>query len=167
MQMRANDNLRAETRNANALFGIFQVLKNYLSEGGSRTNALRICREALFFIYEAGNPGKYTRHSCSQAASRLRGSSGKCYDHAIPLAVWLEDVLRGDLSDFNVFHEAIQRSYHVRIITKDEHDRLHEIGLGDCMPLDWDGDDVEARYKKAGIVLLGELGSESTFDRFR
>ena len=134
-----------------ALHLIFRGLDHYLRSGGNVSNAKRVGRESLFFIYEGGNSGKYARHPISTAASRLRANTGKAYDHAIPLEVWLLDLLRGDLNDFEGFHQTIARWYHIRIITKEEHEALDRLGLGDCMPGDWDGIDIEARYKKAGI----------------
>jgi hypothetical protein len=63
-------------------------------------------------------------------------------------------VLLGDLSDPKAFQEAIRRWYHIRIITEEEHRKLGDVGLGDRMPMDWDQTDVEARYKKAGIIFV-------------
>lgn len=133
-------------------------LNEYVRAGGSRASASRVARETLFFVYEKGNSQKYRRHRHSVAATRLPSDKDKVYDHAIPLACWLPELLSADGLEPGDVQARLERHYHIRIITDAENKRLNAIGLRAQMPLDWDGIDVEARYRKAGIELVPVTG---------
>lgn len=129
-------------------------LSGYVRAGGSLASASRVARETLFFVYEDGNSQKYRRHPHSLAAAGLPSDKGKVYDHAVPLACWLPELLLADGLEPATLEARLERHYHIRIITDGENQRLNAIGLRSRMPLDWDGVDIEARYRKAGIQLV-------------
>lgn len=45
----------------------------------------------------------------------------------------------------------LKKYFRVLLVTKEEHKRLNASGLGSKMPVDWDGEDVWARYRTVGI----------------
>lgn len=129
-------------------------LNEYVRAGGKLASASRVARETLFFVYEGDNSNKYRRHRHSLAAAKLPSDKSKVYDHAIPLASWLPGLLHAGGLEATEVQAQLERCYHIRIITEDENRVLNAMGLRSRMPLDWDGIDVEARYRKAGIELL-------------
>ena len=49
--------------------------------------------------------------------------------------------------------EILQKYFHVLLVTKAEDKRLVAVGLRSTMPIDWDGENVWARYEVVGIEL--------------
>jgi len=73
-------------------------------------------------------------------------------DHSVPVKI-IHKLLQSDLSrsEKNI-EEFLNKYYRLGVLTKAEDIRLNDIKLKSDMPQDWDGNDVFARYKKAGIV---------------
>ena len=89
-------------------------------------------------------------HLCQQVA-RAAGNSRLVYDHAVPLKLWIGKILNDEKLSLVSFRRVMANWFHVRIITREENQLLNALKLGSSMPDDWDGHDVEARYRKAGI----------------
>jgi hypothetical protein len=82
----------------------------------------------------------------------VRSNQGYEMDHAVPIDAIREMLDRSDLSRDAV--ERILRKYLVvYYISREEHARLSGMGLRSSMPPDWDGEDVQARYRAIGIRL--------------
>tara|TARA_B100000900_G_C20349543_1_gene621725 strand:- start:95 stop:628 length:534 start_codon:yes stop_codon:yes gene_type:complete len=72
-------------------------------------------------------------------------------DHSVPIKI-IRMLLQSDLSrsEKNI-EKFLNKYYRLGVLTKEEDIRLNDIKLKSDMPQDWDGYDVFARYKKAGI----------------
>ena len=153
------------------LLKIFRALSDYIAEGGKQTSINKIARETLFFVYEGGNSGKYDRDPKSKEANQLSLKTVKekakylRYDHAIPLKCWLYPLVQKckKLQCEQILEE-IELHDHIRIITKDENEKLNEKGFREKMPPGWDEDKpknisrkdwikkwIDERYQAAGI----------------
>ncbi len=75
------------------------------------------------------------------------------YDHAVPFALLQAELMALRPVTPDAVEATLGRFGIAVLITKAEHDRLHELGYGRRMPADWDGSDPLARYTAAGIVL--------------
>ena len=71
-------------------------------------------------------------------------------EHAVPQKELIKMISATDLAPARVWQ--LLTTYLVTYyITKEEHDRLKNLGLQSKMPADWDGVDPLARYRAAGI----------------
>lgn len=78
-------------------------------------------------------------------------------DHAVPLAVIVEEFFKADadLSRAGV-RKHLERRYYLGLLTDAEDVRLNRIGLRSHMPANWDGNDLTARYREAGIAAADQ-----------
>jgi hypothetical protein len=74
-------------------------------------------------------------------------------DHAIPLSVMLDKIYSIRLHSTDELLGLVNTHSVTAEITSDEDKQLHECGINRCMPKNWDGKDVLARYQCAGIEL--------------
>jgi hypothetical protein len=71
-------------------------------------------------------------------------------EHAVPQKELIRMISASDLEPAEVWR--LLTTYLVTYyVTKEEHDRLKDLGLQSKMPDDWDGVDPLARYRAAGI----------------
>ncbi len=74
-------------------------------------------------------------------------------DHAVPIAVMVQQLFEpdADLSREGVRNH-LTRLYCLGLLTNAEDVMLKRLGLQSRMPARWDGDDLTARYREAGIA---------------
>lgn len=73
-------------------------------------------------------------------------------DHAVPLAVLVRKLFETDFDlSRNCLKVFLERNYHLGLLTAAEDCRLNQLGLRSTMPANWDGADLIARYRNAGI----------------
>jgi len=112
-------------------------------------------REPVYFLWEArGNPKHKAAKFRSTAAAGLRfGKREMVYDHAVPFRYLQNDLLALDPVDPASLRQVLERFGVAALITTDEDSRLKALGFQHTMPQDWDGLDVLARYRAAGVEL--------------
>ena len=78
-------------------------------------------------------------------------------DHAVPLRVMIEPLFEvtADLSRSSIRNH-LERRYYLGLLTNDEDVRLNRLGLRARMPVHWNGNDLTARYREAGITAAHE-----------
>jgi hypothetical protein len=95
------------------------------------------------------------------ARSQLAESGDRERDHAIPLRVICDRILKTDDLDRAKLTKIISDWLVCVELTAQEHrDVLGKYGLSHCMPDDWNGVDPLARYRHAGIQLVEILSQE-------
>ena len=72
-------------------------------------------------------------------------------EHAVPLKVIVDLLLNLNSPNNSKIENLLKSLYRVCIVSKKEHKRLTEANLRSEMPIDWNGKDPYARYKKVGI----------------
>ncbi len=98
--------------------------------------------------YAAAQPGEYReRRKAKDKAVKL------IVDHAVPLDMMKRQLFEAgsDLSR-NAVRNHLQRWYHLGLLTDAEDAKLNGLGLRSRMPDSWNGEDLTARYRKAGIA---------------
>lgn len=76
-------------------------------------------------------------------------------DHMVPISVVNEKILKLDSYSIESIKEIIQRYAGICVITKEENKTLGDkYKLNQRMPKDWDGINISARYKIAGIKYV-------------
>ena len=76
-------------------------------------------------------------------------------EHVVPMQVIVNLLLDSPRRSERSILALLQRLYIVRAVTKAEDERLRGTRLRSQMPPDWDQKDPWARYKAAGIRLVG------------
>lgn len=105
--------------------------------------------------YAAEQPSEYReRRKAKDKAVKL------IVDHAVPLAVIVGQLFKpdADLSRKGV-RKHLMRWYHLGLLTDYEDVELNRIGLRSNMPAHWNGDDLTARYREAGIAAADQLST--------
>ncbi len=74
-------------------------------------------------------------------------------DHAIPISLLLQEVYDHPGITLDQLVRLVGKYSVMVLITDAEHDHLAAADLAKKMPIDWDGQDVLARYKHVGIEL--------------
>ena len=72
-------------------------------------------------------------------------------EHAVPLKVIVDLLLNLNSPNNSKIENLLISLYRVCIVSKKEHKSLTEANLRSEMPIDWNGKDPYARYKKVGI----------------
>lgn len=89
------------------------------------------------------------------ARSRAAETEPREIDHAIPLQVICDRILNIENLDRSKLEQIISDwLVAVELSTREHRDILRKSGFSDRMPGDWDGIDLLARYRCAGIQLL-------------
>ncbi len=140
-----------------------------------RSRVGRIQREAIFYLYEGGEPAKWDiQRPHSAAARRLRQKQGNefrklvTYEHAIPLSTLYDGLRNASQSDDDM---ALFLRRHIQgvVITREENRELRELKLFQSMPEGARPDDLMARYQMANIKFepndLAKLQVSSKSDR--
>lgn len=127
-------------------------------------------REAIFTLWESYGRSKHASSRYRSQASLTMDvrKGGLVYDHAIPFALVHDELLSlAELSPTSV-KAILERRLAAATITREEDQRLTALGLRSRMPVGWDGEDMLARYKAAGIDLAEEtnrVGPERPYVR--
>ena len=81
-------------------------------------------------------------------------------DHAVPLAVIVQQLFTAgaNLSRTGA-RRHLERWYCLGLLTNAEDAMLNRLGLRSRMPSDWNGEDLTARYREAGIVAAATSDS--------
>lgn len=86
----------------------------------------------------------------SRAAKKAKD---KCQvEHVVPLKVIVDLLLELKNPTKHKVGSLLKKYYRVKLVTKEEHQRLSALGLRSKMPENWDRSDPCARYKVANIV---------------
>lgn len=89
------------------------------------------------------------------ARSQSAALAGRVLDHAVPVREICERILLLDGLDRGKLQKIVADWLVIVELTSQEHRvALQKCGLSHCMPRDWDGVDVLARYRIAGIQIL-------------
>jgi hypothetical protein len=144
----------------------FRVREGHLTQGHRPiwfNNPCAIARGAalrnMHFI--SANADAVLRHARDapdeyRAAREAKDSGCRLMvDHSVPLGMIVAHLQRqfdaAPNRNADWVEQELVRLYHLGVITSEEDARLNSLGLRSAMPRDWDGVDVEARYKAAGI----------------
>jgi hypothetical protein len=76
------------------------------------------------------------------------------YDHVVPMSIVADRLLAGE-TQHDAIRKVLETWVFACVITKGEDRNLERMGLRQMMPKDWDGVDLFARYKAAGIEVPG------------
>ena len=76
------------------------------------------------------------------------------HEHVVPRRVIIESLLALDSATYDIVRERLERWCIAAVVSKEEDQRLCAAGLNHRMPIDWDGTDVWARYRVAGIQAI-------------
>jgi hypothetical protein len=105
--------------------------------------------------------GKYLGHAhwSRTAIERLKKNGGTergitnllSHEHVVPVGVVLDKLLNNCQKSIADIEELIRCFSVVAIVTREEESLLSEAGLRGKMPNNWDGRDVWARYRTAGL----------------
>ena len=113
-------------------------------------------REPIYFFWELRASKKKIEAAkfCSVKALGLMFGKGLIvYDHAIPFRYIQEELLNLDIITEDSVGSVLTRFGFACILTKEEDGLLNKAGLGRKMPIDWNGKDPLARYKKLNIEV--------------
>ena len=125
-------------------------LEGHCSGRVSRRATTRILRATLRRI----KPRLAARSIHLPATLPKRAGRDIALDHAIPLAVLVDELLSLGAASREALENAIISRLVLVAITKNEHDIvLRKAGLSKSMPSAWDGRDPFARYRAAGIEI--------------
>lgn len=87
--------------------------------------------------------------------SRASNPTDREVDHAVPVAVVCDRILETPGLDRAKLKQILADLLVAVELTSNEHGlELRSCGLSDCMPADWNGVDVLARYRVAGIEVV-------------
>ena len=75
----------------------------------------------------------------------------KIHEHVIPKKVLIDTLFSMKNFTAKEIHTYLEKHCIGVVVTKDEDKRLRDLKLGSKMPDDWDGSDIWARYRLAGI----------------
>jgi hypothetical protein len=149
-----------EEKRLQVIFSVIALVHDMRKEGFPKTSYSKILRETIFFVWEVREVTKHSQiRERSKAAEGLPPSELD-YDHAVPMRIVMEMLLRAWPDEGAVEH-ALRNLVRGVLITKREHQRLREKGLSSKMPDDWDGKDWAARYKAVGIEFSTMQGGEA------
>ncbi|MBQ7166900.1 MAG: hypothetical protein IJR93_08165 [Treponema sp.] len=92
-----------------------------------------------------------------------RDKTGLVFEHIVPKTKYIQEpcvqaAVNGQFAGGETFSEEavlqlLNRYWQIALITKEEYDAMTDLVLRNKMPGGWDGTDVFARYKAAGIAL--------------
>jgi hypothetical protein len=120
-----------------------------------------VVRDVLRAAADAVNRDRSKKRLISENAGAARANGlhkGQPKDHAVPLAVMLEEIEIKGVKDVDGLIDVVTRFAVVVEISKDEDKRLREAGLKDQMPRDWkEGGDLFARYRHVGIKIANQI----------
>jgi hypothetical protein len=139
----AADLLKMQPRNAATSYAIRTILRAAINKS---------CPN-----YHGNNNKKNVRYQSLSAAkaSKENQSDQTVVDHAMPVAHLLEHIRTHNLTDANELFTLVPKYSIMVLITKEEHRRLEkDHDLKKTMPVGWDGQDILARYRTAGIELV-------------
>ena len=119
--------------------GLNKFLSNayitYLLRGRNKYHKTQLVSERALAKMEAGD---YT---------------GLVFEHLVPKAHYIQEECEKHAKEHTLTVEFVEnllkRYWHLATVTKDEDSLLNR----NAMPEDWDGEDVQARYKRVGIEL--------------
>jgi hypothetical protein len=145
----------------------FRVREGHLTKGHRPiwfNNPCAIARGAalrrMHFISKKADAVLRSAEGAPEEYQRMREEKNRAcrlmVDHAVPLGVIV--ALLQEQFDENLamtadwLEERLIQLYRLGVITSEEDARLNSLGLRSAMPRGWDGADLQARYKIAGIV---------------
>lgn len=110
------------------------------------------------YLHMAGNKNKYYKsHYVSKfAIEKIKDKDFKSlvFEHVVPKSIYIqkpcEDAARNNIITAEFIENILNKYWVIATITKEEDKKL----LMCSMPNDWDGCDIFARYKAAGIELI-------------
>jgi hypothetical protein len=87
-------------------------------------------------------------------AAQGRPLSECIVEHVVPQMEIVNRLMKLEPLNEDTVVTALQKYYRVMLVTREEHALLNASGVRSTMPLDWDGENVFARYKEVGIEWL-------------
>ena len=76
------------------------------------------------------------------------------FEHVVPISLINERVLEREDVTPQKIEEIVLKLSVLSVITLHEHEKLKAAGLNQKMPVDWDGEDLFARYRTVGIKWI-------------
>lgn len=162
--MKREEKLR---RMAKAYYKLLSMLKDELASDGDikagLTEGLTKFLSNLEIRLNRSKEG--TNYVSAKAKAKLQDGdkTGLVFEHIVPKTKYIQEpciqaAVNGQFAGGETFSEEavlqlLDRYWQIALITKEEDDALTDLGLRNKMPGGWDGTDVFARYKAAGIVL--------------
>ena len=143
----------------NADFILFAVRQAKEAEAFGFTRNI-CCRNLKTALHQYWQHGTLGLHSLSQKARIPRSKAamkkplGKCVvEHVIPQMVIVNRLMDMKPLTKPAVSKILKSWYHVRLVTREEHNRLTKFKLRYTMPPGWNGSDIFARYAAAGIKV--------------
>jgi len=143
----------------NADFILFAVRQAKEAESFGFTRNI-CCRNLKIALHQYWQHGILGLHSLSQKARIPRSKAamkkplGECVvEHVIPQQVIVNRLMDMKPLTKPAVSKLLKSWYHVRLVTRTEHQRLTKLKLRYTMPPDWNGADIFARYAAAGIKV--------------
>lgn len=72
-------------------------------------------------------------------------------EHVAPISVIVGLLMSSKPPNEGEVRNILNKYYRIMLVTKDEQRNLRSLGRASKMPSDWDGKDIWARYRIAGI----------------
>ena len=134
------------------------ILKKMPINAATKFAVRTIIREAVNKSnpgYKGNNNRKNCRYISSGAKSLTSNKKEDLVaDHAVPISLLLEEIYKEkDSITLDQLVKLLEKYSAMTLITRNEDNLLIEKGLAKKMPIGWDGEDIFARYKEAGIEV--------------
>lgn len=136
------------------LFAVVQA-KEAEAFGFTRNECCRNLKTALHQYWQNKTLGQ---HSQAQKAKIPRSQSAMgrplsdlVVEHVVPQMLIVNMLMDMVAIDKGKVKTLLKKYLQVLLVTKDEHNKLNSSGLRSTMPMDWDAENVWARYDAVGI----------------
>ena len=154
-------------RMAKAYYKLLSMLKDELAAEGDIKDGLNegLTKFLSNLEIKLNRSKEGTNYVSAKAKAKLQDGdkTGLVFEHIVPKTKYIQEpcvlaAIKGQFANGEKFSEEavrqlLERYWLIALITKEEDDTLTNLGLQKKMPGDWDGTDVFARYKAAGISL--------------
>jgi hypothetical protein len=145
-----------EAERVQFIASLVEASRHMLLKGGkkARSPIRLLLRQAIFCFWESREFHKFDSRRPRSVMALKNPAQAVSYDHVIPMSIVADKLLTGEISH-GAIREILDKWVLACVITKDEDRHLDRLGLRQEMPRDWDGADLFARYKAAGIEAPG------------
>lgn len=130
------------------------------AKGMPSSSYSKALREPIFFLWEnygKGDKYDHARYASLKSKGVKKGGRRLVYDHAIPFRLVQEALLALEIVSESSVKKILEDMLHACVLTREEDQQLTKCGLRSKMPLDWDEQDVLARYKAAEIDVSDKM----------
>jgi hypothetical protein len=129
--------------------------------GFKRNICCRNLKTALLHYWQHKNLGLSStsrKDKISRSIAAQKSQKNECVvEHVVPMMVIVNLLMEMKPLTKRAVIQLLERLYHVRLVTHDEHNRLTKLKLRSEMPANWDGSNIFARYAAAKINVKSTI----------